>query len=44
MFNEEFLRENNITIAKELQVAIKDVFSATLHEMVEAESIKKRGK
>lgn len=36
-FLQEFLRENNITTAKELQVAIKDIFLATLHEMLEAE-------
>jgi transposase-like protein len=36
-FLQEFLKENNITTAKELQIAIKDIFSATLHEMLEAE-------
>ena len=44
MFNKEFLqellKENNITRVKEFQVAIKDIFSATLHEMLEAEVLR----
>ena len=36
-FLHEFLRENNISTARELQSAIKDLFSATLHEMLESE-------
>lgn len=33
----EFIRENNLTTAKEIQDALKDVFASTLQEMLEAE-------
>jgi len=33
----EFIRENNLTTAREIQNALKDVFASTLQEMLEAE-------
>ncbi|GAA0725804.1 hypothetical protein GCM10008905_21750 [Clostridium malenominatum] len=33
----EFIRENNLTTARELQLALKDLFAGTLQEMLEAE-------
>ncbi|WP_242966447.1 hypothetical protein [Clostridium sp. BSD9I1] len=33
----EFIRENNLTTAREIQDALKDVFASTLYEMLEAE-------
>ncbi|WP_055668274.1 IS256 family transposase [Desnuesiella massiliensis] len=33
----EFIRENNLTNAQELQQALKDLFASTLQEMLEAE-------
>lgn len=33
----EFIRENNLTTAQELQQALKDLFASTLQEMLEAE-------
>jgi len=33
----EFIKENNLTTAKEIQNALKDVFASTLQEMLEAE-------
>lgn len=33
----EFIRENNLTTAREIQDALKDVFASTLQEMLEAE-------
>lgn len=32
----EFIRENNLTTAKELQQALKELFANTLQEMLEA--------
>jgi len=33
----EFIKENNLTTAREIQNALKDVFASTLEEMLEAE-------
>jgi Transposase and inactivated derivatives len=33
----EFIRENNLTTAQELQQALKELFASTLQEMLEAE-------
>lgn len=33
----EFIRENNLSTAHELQQALKELFASTLQEMLEAE-------
>lgn len=33
----EFIRENNLTTARDIQNALKDVFASTLQEILEAE-------
>lgn len=32
----EFIRENNLTTARDIQNALKDIFANTLEEMLEA--------
>ena len=39
----EFINQNNITTAKDIQEALKDMFKDTLQEMLEAEMTTKLG-